>query len=92
MAEVTQISFKHTEVAELLIKKQGLHEGIWGLFFKFGLGASNIGPTETEITPSAIVGVLEIGLQKFEKESSIAVDAGKVNPPRVAEIATKQDR
>lgn len=80
MAEVTQISFKHTEVVELLIKKQGLREGVWGLFFKFGLGAANLGQTETEITPSAIVGVLEIGLQKFEKESSIALDAARVNP------------
>jgi hypothetical protein len=88
MAEVTQISFKHSEIVELLIKKQGIHEGIWGMFVKFGLTASNIGPTETDVTPAAIVGVLEIGLQKFEKETNIALDAAKVNPRQV-EAATK---
>lgn len=80
MAEATQISFKHRELVELLIKKQGIHEGIWGLFVKFGMGASNVGPTEADIMPAAIIPVLEIGIQKFEKESNIAIDAAKVNP------------
>jgi hypothetical protein len=80
MPEVTQIAFKHAEIVELLIKKQGIHEGIWGLFVKFGLNASNIGPNETELMPAAILGVLEIGLQKFDKESNLALDAAKVNP------------
>lgn len=30
MAEPKQISFTHKEIAELLVKGQGLHEGIWG--------------------------------------------------------------
>ena len=88
MAEATQIVFKHAEIVELLIKKQNIHEGIWGLFIKFGMSATNAGPTETEIMPAAIIGVLEIGLQKFEKESNIAVDAARINP-RVTELAEK---
>jgi hypothetical protein len=88
MAEATQITFKYSELVELMIKKQGIHEGIWGLFVNFGLAASNIGPTETNISPAAIVGVIGIGLQKFEKESNIAVDAEKVNP-LVSENANK---
>jgi hypothetical protein len=86
MAEVTQIAFKHAEIVELLLKKQGIHDGIWGLFIKFGLGASNVGATETELNPAAIIPVLEIGLQKFEKVTNLSVDATKVNP-RVAENA-----
>jgi hypothetical protein len=88
MAEATQISFKHAEIVELMLKKQEIHEGIWGLFIKFGMGASNVGPTETDLNPAALIAVLEIGLQKFEKESNIAVDAARVNP-RVAEAVTK---
>lgn len=80
MPEATQIVFKHAEIVEMLIKKQEIHEGIWGLFIKFGLNASNVGATETEVMPAAILGVLEIGLQKFDKESNIALDAAKVNP------------
>jgi hypothetical protein len=80
MPEATQIVFKHAEIVEMLIKKQEIHEGIWGLFIKFGLNASNVGATETEVMPAAILGVLEIGLQKFDKESNIALNAAKVNP------------
>jgi hypothetical protein len=39
-----------------------------------------VGPTDTELQPAAIIPVLEIGLQKFEKETNISVDAAKVNP------------
>ena len=80
MAEASQITFSFKEIAELLIKRQGIHEGIWGLFVKFGLGAANTGISETEIRPTAIVPILEIGLQKFDKESNLTVDASKVNP------------
>ncbi len=89
MPEISQISFKHTEIVELMLRKQGIHEGIWGLFVKFGFGASNVGPTESELNPAAIIPVLEIGLQKFEKETNISVDAAKVNP-KPAETAAKK--
>jgi hypothetical protein len=88
MPEISQVAFKHTEIVELLLKRQGIHEGIWGLFVKFGLGAANVGATEAELNPAAIIPVLEIGLQKFEKVTNISVDASVVNP-RVAEIAEK---
>ncbi len=80
MGEATQISFKHIEVVEMLIKKQGLHDGIWGLFIKFGLGATNVGNSEAELVPAAIITVMEIGLQKFEKVTNLSLDAAVVNP------------
>lgn len=88
MAESTQIVFKHKEVVEALLKHHGLHEGIWGLYIRFGLQAVNIGITENDLMPAAVVPLMEIGLQKFENENNIAVDAAKVNPkglPFVAE-------
>jgi hypothetical protein len=80
MPETGQIAFTYKEVVEALLKTQDIHEGIWGLFVRFGLGASNIGPTDTEVQPAAIVPIVQIGLQRMEKESNIAVDAAKVNP------------
>jgi len=80
MAEVGQIIFSYKEVAEALIKKQGIHEGIWGLWFKFGMKAANIGETNTDLKPAIIVPILGVGLQKFDKETEISVDAAKVNP------------
>jgi len=80
MAEASQITFSYKEVAEALVKNHDLHEGIWGLFVKFGLAASNIGPNETDLKPAAMVAVLELGLQRFDKENNLSVDAAKVNP------------
>jgi hypothetical protein len=83
MAEATQIIFKHKEVVEALLKKHGIHEGIWGLYVKFGIQGMNVGLTEADIVPAAIVPILELGLQKFDKENNLAVDAAKVNPAAV---------
>ncbi len=80
MPESTQIVFKHRELVEILLRSQKIHEGIWGLFVRFGLGAQNLGVTDADLNPTAIIPVLEIGLQKFEKETNLSVDAAKVNP------------
>jgi hypothetical protein len=80
MAEASQITFSYKEVAEALVKKHDLNEGIWGLFVKFGLAASNIGPNDTNLKPAAMLAVLELGLQRFDKENNLSVDAAKVNP------------
>ena len=82
MADANQIVFTHKEVVECLVKKQGITEGIWGLYIRFGLNAANIGPTADEFVPAAIVPIVEIGLQKMDKVSKIAVDAAKVNPKK----------
>jgi hypothetical protein len=92
MPEATQVVFKHKELAEILVKHQNIHDGIWGLFIRFGIGASNVGASEADLNPAAIVPVMEIGLQKFDKETNISVDAAKVNPakesPRVIPATT----
>ena len=80
MAEITQIGFRHIEIVEMLVKKQDIHERIGGLYVKFGMGASNVGATESDLNPAAIIPVLEIGIQRFEKESNLSVDAAKINP------------
>ena len=93
MAEAKQITFTYKEVAECLVKKQGLTEGIWGLYIKFGIQGANIGATPDNVHPAAIVPVLEIGLQKMDEEINIAVDAAKVNPKRTGKrIETKRRR
>src|SRR5690242_19212171 len=81
MAEATtQIVYKHRDLVELMLKAQGIHEGIWGLYLRFGLGAANVGPNDAELMPAAVIPVVEIGLQKFDRETNISVDAAKVNP------------
>jgi hypothetical protein len=83
MAEPTQIVFKHKEVVEALLKQNAMHEGIWGLFVRFGLQAVNVGASPADLNPAAVLAVVEIGLQKFPEENNLSVDAAIVNPARL---------
>jgi hypothetical protein len=80
MAEANNYMFTYKEVAEALIKAQGIHAGLWCIAVEFGLSASNVGPNEMELKPAAIIPILRIGLQRQEKENNLSVDAAKVNP------------
>jgi hypothetical protein len=84
MAEpVQEYVFSHKEVVEALIKKQDLHDGIWMLSVRFGIGAMNAQrPGEEEIVPAAVVPVLSLGLRKVDALNPLALDAAQVNPPR----------
>ncbi len=62
------------------MKKQGIHEGIWGIYIRFGIKGANIGEQSGDLSPAAIVPVLDIGIQRFENESNLTVDAAQVNP------------
>jgi len=80
MAEVTQYIFDFKEIAEALVKKADIHEGIWGIYVEFGLTATNVGQTESQVLPTALVPIQRIGIRRFDKENNLAVDASKVNP------------
>lgn len=80
MAEIDQYTFTHSEVVAALIKEQGIHEGIWNLVVEFGLAAVNMGPSEDQLFPTAIVPVQKIGIVRGDKLSKLSVDAATVNP------------
>jgi len=80
MPEPNNITFSYAEAVTALIKAANIHDGIWALFVRFGLSATNIGESDAMLRPAAIIPIIEIGLQKADKESNIAVDAKKVNP------------
>jgi hypothetical protein len=80
MAETTQYIFSFQEVATALIKNNNIHDGLWGLYFEFGLSAANVGPGPEDLKPAAIIPVMKIGLQKFDQPSNLCVNAAEVNP------------
>ena len=82
MSEALTYVFSHKEIAELLIIKQGLHEGHWSIYIEFSLGAANIssGPEDPSLLPSAIVPVKRIGIQRVDQPNQLSVDAAQVNP------------
>ena len=45
-----------------------------------GIGAANAGASATDLRPTALVPVVEIGLQRFDDLNNLSVDAAIVNP------------
>ena len=84
MAEPTQFVFSHKELVEILIRHQGLREGIWAAQFQLGMGNMQVpspaGGSDT--LPAVVVTIMGVGLQKAEKEGPSALDAAKVNPKK----------
>lgn len=82
MAEARQITFTYRELAEILVKQQDVHEGLWGIYAEFGIGAANINPAPgADAVPSAIVPLQRFGIQRFDEEvQGLTVDAAIVNP------------
>lgn len=82
MAEAQLYVFTHRELAEALVKQQGLHEGHWGIYVEFGIAGANIAQGEPDgpILPAAIVPILKVGIQRLPRPNSLSVDAAVVNP------------
>jgi hypothetical protein len=86
MAEAKNYVFGYTELAEVLVKKLDIHEGLWGVYIEFNFGAANVNasPDGKSLAPSALVAIKSIGIQKFDAPNSLTVDAAVVNPARPA--------
>lgn len=92
MPEPTLITYTFKELATLLVKDRGIHEGYWGIYAKFGITAANAGPSDADLRPTALVPILELGLQKAEGLNNLTVDAAEVNPaPKGASKGAKKD-
>jgi hypothetical protein len=83
MAEVKNYTFNHKEIAETLIKRLDIHEGLWGIYVEFAIVAANVntGPGQDTLLPAAIIPIAKIGIQRFDQANSLTVDAAEVNPP-----------
>jgi len=64
------------------VKQQDIHEGLWGVYVEFGIGAANIQDSadSASIHPSAIVPIKNIGIQVFPEANNLTIDAAQVNP------------
>lgn len=80
MDEQKQITLSFQEIVTALVKAQGIHEGLWGIYVEFGITAGNLGPDSTDLRPAAIVPIVKFGIQTFPEENNLTVDAAKVNP------------
>jgi hypothetical protein len=82
MPEIKNYLFNYTELAEMMVRKLDLHEGLWGIYFEFALGGANVqtSPDAKTVAPAAITLIKSVGIQRFEAPNSLTVDAAEVNP------------
>jgi hypothetical protein len=85
MGKIEKFDFK--ELAAILVKERKIHSGHWGVFLRFGIAAGNVNMQPEDTTaeglyPTALVPIIEIGLQQFAEPNNLSVDAAKVNPEK----------
>ena len=84
MAEPTQFTFNLPEVAELLIKKQGIHEGKWlvGLEFNVNIGMMGVAPPNAYPGAMILCNGLQLTKGPDQAPANLVVDAALVNPAK----------
>lgn len=82
MAEAKSFSYSLKDIVELLVRERGLTEGFWGPQAKFAFHAANVASPATpgEMYPSAIVPLVEFGIQRFDEPNAFTVDAATLEP------------
>lgn len=90
MAEAKQIIFSYQEVAKLMVQELGIEEGLWGLYVRFGIAAANAGPNNEDLRPTAIVPIMELGLQRFDEPSNLTVDAAELSKGRSPKASRRE--
>jgi hypothetical protein len=83
MPQVNQYMFTHKELLVMLIKQAGLHDGKWMIAANLGFSPGNFGPSPDQMSPGAIMAILQIGIQRAMEETpdQMILDAAVVNPP-----------
>jgi hypothetical protein len=83
MVEVTQYSFNWAELAEMLIKKQNIHEGQWMATVEFAISSGAFGVAGPADAKPGVM-LLANGVQLIRAQPNfpqhLVVDAAKVNP------------
>jgi hypothetical protein len=74
--------FSLRELAEILIRHKGVHDGIYEVSVHFQVAVGAVGPSESTVLPGAMIGVSGIGLVPAMAPGPNTVDAAIANPLR----------
>jgi hypothetical protein len=79
------------DLAEVLIKHFGLHEGIYEVGARFNVAIGNFGTSPNAAGPGAILTLGGIGVSKSTQAGTTSIDAAIVNPvPGAAPVPGKR--
>ena len=92
MPQASQIEYNLREIAELMVRNRGITEGHWMVLLRFKWAAANVGIGPEEMSPSAIVGVESIGIQRTDSQNPLSVDASKLSKEQLATAGRKKKK
>ena len=67
------------QLTEILVKEQGLTEGLYDMSVDFQVAVGGVGPSPSEIYPGALIGVAGFGLLRASVEGPHTVNASNIN-------------
>jgi hypothetical protein len=85
MADPTQYSFQLSEIAELMLRSSGIHEGKWVIGIEFGVGIGPIPLKPDEAYPGAVITANRLMLSALAggpQPPNLVFDAAILNPKK----------
>ena len=70
------------DLATVLVKHYGLHDGVYDLIIEYQIGMGGVGPDPSSPVPGVMIGASKVGLIPSTTKGPTAVDAAIVNPTK----------
>lgn len=78
--KVMSVSLNLRQIGEMIIRSEGIHEGLYNVTFEFQIGVGGVGPTPETLVPGATIGVTGVGIAYTEVAGPLTLDASVINP------------
>jgi hypothetical protein len=63
-----------------MVKRFGLHQGLWDVTFEIQIGVGQFGQESADLLPGAMMRISRVGLTPAAVKTHLTVDAAEVNP------------
>jgi hypothetical protein len=84
MPDIKRLVVDFKDLATWMVKENDIHDGIWGIFARFGLNVVNAQTVYQDnppvVRPAVVAPLLELGIQEYKEVNELSVDAAVVNP------------
>lgn len=68
------------EMGKFLVKRFGLHEGLWDVTFEIQIGIGHFGSTPNDVLPGSMTRISRVGLTPSVNKTHLTIDAAEANP------------
>ncbi|MBU2830505.1 hypothetical protein [Acidithiobacillus ferriphilus] len=78
MSEISQYKFSLSDVASLLMQKEGITEGLWTIGVGFNISVASAGPDKDHVRPATLVAVDNLVLSKATNPGPLTFNAAEL--------------